>query len=703
MSDDEADPSLLDLLRQSLGLNLNSTQGPPETRVLESAQFIYDNAIDVSITADGTKAAARLIYDMMQQKAFSTDAWSEHELHPKTKDEATVDFIFTMDLLNFSFWSERSEADRFSVEYKDRKWTGNCIKAANGSAAALVNTLVDDFPCFRDETRFEGKTVRLYKRAQILVADTWACFNGTGFGEFHDIDKITMFADYRIPQMLNALGCLWFGPALESRIRQRKELRSGENCEIELRGCSIWCVELIRREILRAHPDAEVNAILIDFFLYDTVKEREAAGEMEEMIPHHRTILAIRMSNIEHSLNVILPTYNNDFPAELRNLSTALLAQSRSRAPALKPDEEIARPYACAEIACKRLKAKLRLPPLQSRPPCPPRVYKKLCTYLEQTLPAKLPVKRPAAAVVENDDSNSTVPSSSTNTPKKARIAKSTTTTPSKNRTATPTKPTPTKSPHKKVLFAGKLADRETHTSFESGEAPPHIMPFIRRLCSAFSTPPLAPHVYTGACIVLPLASLKQPTSIDDKPRFIRESTALTIALFFMVLAKMQVGSIDAETHLQRTQKAIALADLVQDGNLDSLDVDNWLTRIASEGWAMGMEWWANIPEDVIGEDELLSSTTANIPGNHIQDPDEDFETLGLSATDKKGKKKKFILDDEEDPEGVLLPGLGTMMQDRVDWLSEERRMEYLDWKDDILARIRQIENGTGKGRVVGA
>ena len=50
------------------------------------------------------------------------------------------------------------------------------------------------FPCFRDETRFEGKTVHFYKRAQILVADLWACFDGKGYGRFDDIDKITMFA-----------------------------------------------------------------------------------------------------------------------------------------------------------------------------------------------------------------------------------------------------------------------------------------------------------------------------------------------------------------------------------------------------------------------------------------------------------------------------------------------------------------------------
>lgn len=32
------------------------------------------------------------------------------------------------------------------------------------------------------------------KRPQILVADTWAAFNGESYGHFDDIDTITMFA-----------------------------------------------------------------------------------------------------------------------------------------------------------------------------------------------------------------------------------------------------------------------------------------------------------------------------------------------------------------------------------------------------------------------------------------------------------------------------------------------------------------------------
>lgn len=70
----------------------------------------------------------------------------------------------------------------------------NCINEANRSAAVLVNLLAEKFPCFRDEASLDGRRVRFYKRAQILVADLWACFEGQGYGQFDDIDKLTMFA-----------------------------------------------------------------------------------------------------------------------------------------------------------------------------------------------------------------------------------------------------------------------------------------------------------------------------------------------------------------------------------------------------------------------------------------------------------------------------------------------------------------------------
>lgn len=147
-SDDDADPELLELLRQHLGLGGKQNKAaPPETRVLEGAQYIFDNAIDVALSPAGTKEAAETIWRLMQKKAYSTQKWSEHELHPKSKDESTVDFIFTMDLLNFSFWSEeKDESKRFCVEYRGKKWTGYWSLVA-ALQRALDEGMLCNFAC----------------------------------------------------------------------------------------------------------------------------------------------------------------------------------------------------------------------------------------------------------------------------------------------------------------------------------------------------------------------------------------------------------------------------------------------------------------------------------------------------------------------------------------------------------------------------
>lgn len=123
MSDDEADPELLALLRAHI-LGQPSADAEPETGVLEGAEYVYDNSIDVAVDMWSCKTAANAIYRQMQEKSYSTATWSQHELHPKTKDESTVAFIFTMDLLNFSFWSELSDEKRFAISYQGKTWTG---------------------------------------------------------------------------------------------------------------------------------------------------------------------------------------------------------------------------------------------------------------------------------------------------------------------------------------------------------------------------------------------------------------------------------------------------------------------------------------------------------------------------------------------------------------------------------------------------
>ena len=135
-----------------------------------------------------------------------------------------------------------------------QKWDGsyaNLLTKANGSALALVELVVDNFPCYDDRTTYTGEEVLIRKRAQILVAETWAAFEGTGPGHFRDIDQLTMFADYRfvsscscdlsltpsqspadppLPVHHNLLSSPRHPPRLTHLPRQRQSRRSRDPC-----------------------------------------------------------------------------------------------------------------------------------------------------------------------------------------------------------------------------------------------------------------------------------------------------------------------------------------------------------------------------------------------------------------------------------------------------------------------------------------
>lgn len=59
-----------------------------------------------------------------------------------------------------------------------------------------------------------------YKRAQILVADTWSVLEGKEDGCFNDISSLTIFADYRIPQVLVHLGAMRYSDELMRKLHE---------------------------------------------------------------------------------------------------------------------------------------------------------------------------------------------------------------------------------------------------------------------------------------------------------------------------------------------------------------------------------------------------------------------------------------------------------------------------------------------------
>ena len=79
--------------------------------------------------------------------------------------------------------------------------------------------------------------VALYKRAQILVGDIWACCGGTGYGAFSDIDTITAFADYRVPQLLSWFDVLQYSDSLMNSLHNSKHTYMFYCCNLVIGYC----------------------------------------------------------------------------------------------------------------------------------------------------------------------------------------------------------------------------------------------------------------------------------------------------------------------------------------------------------------------------------------------------------------------------------------------------------------------------------
>ncbi|KAF7265937.1 hypothetical protein GWI33_020678 [Rhynchophorus ferrugineus] len=162
----------------------------------------------------------------------------------------------------------------------------NVVKEAENSAKILLQLIVDNFKCFRDEAVFKGKKVSFYKRAQILVGDIWACFKGQGIGYFKDLDEITMFADYRVPQTLLWYDVLEYKKDLLDKLNNNV-LKNGDLEEQEIRGCSIHAVELLKEYANKKLDKQKINSILIDHFLWD-FRRKHAQKILEKGLPFHK-------------------------------------------------------------------------------------------------------------------------------------------------------------------------------------------------------------------------------------------------------------------------------------------------------------------------------------------------------------------------------------------------------------------------------
>lgn len=179
--------------------------------------------------------------------------------------------------------------------------------------------------------------------------------------------------------------------------------------------------------------------------------------------------------------------------------------------------------------------------------------------------------------------------------------------------------------------------------------------------------------------------------NLDKDEDFKELVNALVVAIYFLVLARRRnpvdtddeqkddSKKLDKKTFSEMRQTALVSLGFPANERRHRADVDQWIALIMEQNWAHGQEWFENIPQagELDGEEEYASDD-----GAYADEGDGAAKRprTGLLNASRKG----------------LLPGLGTMMQDRVDWLSEDRQEDYLEWKADIMGRIEQMER-TGR------
>jgi len=198
----------------------------------------------------------------------------------------------------------------------------NLISKAHYSADMLVHLVLQSCPGFRDTAvdGYKGRWVSFYKRAQILCADLWAALgngqkeykkeNILDYCHFHDIDNITTFADYRVPQLLRHLGVLEYSPSLGEKVNNGIELMPSSTEELYIRAGTVVAVDQLvnfvksRLQLLDSirkekgkgeasssnmHLWKEVNAVKLDWYLWNIGEKLDREGSLNQ---HHlvRTI-----------------------------------------------------------------------------------------------------------------------------------------------------------------------------------------------------------------------------------------------------------------------------------------------------------------------------------------------------------------------------------------------------------------------------
>jgi hypothetical protein len=157
------------------------------------------------------------------------------------------------------------------------------VERAEGSALGLVELLVTHFASFEDTALYEGLRIVFRKRAQLAAGMIYQAFAGQEWGAFDDFEQLTVYADYKLPQILRKLEILVYDHELAALVDSQTAIPAGSHIEVEIRAATVWAGDLIRHELGHRRPG--ITATHVDFWLWET-SQNKSPGDL----PYHRTL-----------------------------------------------------------------------------------------------------------------------------------------------------------------------------------------------------------------------------------------------------------------------------------------------------------------------------------------------------------------------------------------------------------------------------
>jgi len=158
----------------------------------------------------------------------------------------------------------------------------NLVRIAENNVNKLIESILKDFPSFKDWSEFQDQKIYFLKRAQIFISDIYYAFQGKHYGFFKNMEDLTIFADYKLPQLLEAEGVLVYDETLKNKIKNDVLIEKDSLEEIEIRTNTIFACEMLVQQLSKL--GRKLTSQNIDWMLWFLAKNTKF------FLPYHKTI-----------------------------------------------------------------------------------------------------------------------------------------------------------------------------------------------------------------------------------------------------------------------------------------------------------------------------------------------------------------------------------------------------------------------------